>query len=230
MGSPLFQPRQFSLLDQIIETFLYGKPTGSKLPSEVELAAQLGASRPVIREMLSELRALGAIEILPGKGAFVAADSNLSLTGAALLGRVTPAELHELRTVAEAYNVRKAAEIIDEAAIARLSAIVDVMLATPEPEKWVELDASFHVEIARSTQNMALTNLVQQLRLMLTRQSLRLAALPGRIESADQEHKAIFQAIERRDPDLAEQAIRRHLHKVAEMMSKNWGRVAAARR
>ena len=44
---------------------------GSKLPSERELAAQFGASRNVVREVLRRLEAQHLIEVAPGRGAFV---------------------------------------------------------------------------------------------------------------------------------------------------------------
>ena len=42
------------------------------LPSEAELAQQFGVSRPVIREALRGLQALGLTESLTGRGTFVA--------------------------------------------------------------------------------------------------------------------------------------------------------------
>ena len=44
---------------------------GSGLPSEVRLTEFLGVSRPVVREALRNLRGLGVVEILNGRGAVV---------------------------------------------------------------------------------------------------------------------------------------------------------------
>lgn len=46
-------------------------PVGTKLPSERELAAQFGASRNVVREVLRRLEAQLLIEVAPGRGSFV---------------------------------------------------------------------------------------------------------------------------------------------------------------
>ena len=43
-----------------------------RLPAEVELAAQLGVSRTVVRDALSELEREGFLYSVPGKGSFVA--------------------------------------------------------------------------------------------------------------------------------------------------------------
>jgi GntR family transcriptional repressor for pyruvate dehydrogenase complex len=58
--------------EQIIETIKDGSfPVGSKLPSEFELAEQMGVSRPTIREALSALTAVGLIESRPGSGNYI---------------------------------------------------------------------------------------------------------------------------------------------------------------
>ena len=44
---------------------------GSKLPSENELAEQMGVSRPTVREALSALTAVGLIESRPGSGNYI---------------------------------------------------------------------------------------------------------------------------------------------------------------
>ncbi len=58
--------------EQIIRTIKDGSfPVGSKLPSEFELAEEMGVSRPTIREALSALTAVGLIESRPGSGNYV---------------------------------------------------------------------------------------------------------------------------------------------------------------
>lgn len=52
---------------KLIEAGKY--PPGSKLPTEMELAAQFGVSRIPIREALSVLRAAGVINSRQGAGA-----------------------------------------------------------------------------------------------------------------------------------------------------------------
>ena len=44
---------------------------GSLLPPETQLAADLGVSRPIIREALKTLEGKGIIEVVSGKGAVV---------------------------------------------------------------------------------------------------------------------------------------------------------------
>ena len=50
---------------------------GTKLPTEMELCQALGVSRGTIREAFRYLQAKGVVELITGKGAFVAAQRNL---------------------------------------------------------------------------------------------------------------------------------------------------------
>ncbi len=68
------RPRRVSAVaaEQLITAIKAGMfPVGSKLPSEFELAEQMGVSRPSIREALSALQAVGLITSRPGSGNYV---------------------------------------------------------------------------------------------------------------------------------------------------------------
>ena len=68
------RPRRVSAVaaEQLIAAIKAGMfPVGSKLPSEFELAEQMGVSRPSIREALSALQAVGLIASRPGSGNYV---------------------------------------------------------------------------------------------------------------------------------------------------------------
>ncbi len=57
-----------------------GLSPGDKLPSERELAAQLGVGRSSLREAISALRAQGVVEVHSGLGTFVADGSISAIT------------------------------------------------------------------------------------------------------------------------------------------------------
>ncbi len=58
-----------SLLREVIEK--KGLQPGDRLPTEAELVASLEVSRPVLREAVSQLEALGLIQVKRGLGMFV---------------------------------------------------------------------------------------------------------------------------------------------------------------
>ena len=55
---------------------------GQSLPTEAEMAAQFGVSRPLLREALAELRAEGFVETVSGRGTFVRHPSETDLADA----------------------------------------------------------------------------------------------------------------------------------------------------
>ncbi|GAI89883.1 unnamed protein product, partial [marine sediment metagenome] len=55
-----------------------GFAPGDALPSQRDLALQLGVSRASLREALSSLSALGVISVQPGKGVFVQSSVEVS--------------------------------------------------------------------------------------------------------------------------------------------------------
>lgn len=59
------------IIHERIQNGIY--PVGSALPSQRELSSELGISRASLREALTRLAALGLLNIMAGKGAYVTA-------------------------------------------------------------------------------------------------------------------------------------------------------------
>src|SRR5262245_55853004 len=88
---------------------------GDRLPTEAELSEQLGVSRTVVREAVSQLESLGLLSVQRGRGMFVGDGSGLA--GCVKILRtamaLSPGELvrfTEFRTAVECYAARLAAE------------------------------------------------------------------------------------------------------------------------
>jgi DNA-binding FadR family transcriptional regulator len=185
---------------------------GEKLPTEAELATAFGVSRPVVREALGGLRASGVIQSQQGRGSFVASGQPRSLL---LLGRYSTEDLYEVRCNLELPGAEQAALRRTPEHCDRLTEIVTAMDAERDPNRWVVLDAAFHVAVARAGGNGVQLRLVEDLRDLLVEHSLAATQLPGRLEQADAEHHAIHDAIVAGDASRARDAMREHLEKVA---------------
>ena len=190
-----------------------GVAVGERLPSENDLARSFDVSRPVIREALGSLRAMGLVESLTGRGTYVTAarvdDPRLSL-----LGRYSTDELHEVRSHLDIPGARLAARRRGVAQLGRLREIVEESRAAEDPIAWVRLDLAFHVELASMSGNRVQVLLVEALRELLTEQSLSVARLPARLVAATEEHQAILEAVEAGDARAAEKAMSRHLDRI----------------
>jgi GntR family transcriptional repressor for pyruvate dehydrogenase complex len=195
--------------DQLLSLIKSGKLTvGARLPSEQELARSLGVSRPVVREALGSLRALGLVVSQNGRGSFVA---SAGTKRPALLGRYSVDDLHEVRTHIEVPGAGLAASRHSSEHLSRLHELIESLEQTADPENWVPLDAAFHIALAETTGNEVQASLVEHLRDLLVEQSLVVAAIDGRIARANTEHRAIYEAVAERDEAAARRAMSTHL-------------------
>jgi len=179
-----------------------------RLPSESELCKAFGVSRPVIREALMSLQALGLTTSQPGIGTFVVSDRvRIPL----VLGRYSPAHVREVRRCIEIPAARLAAERRTDRDVGELAATLARMDDADDPTRRTLLDASFHVAIARSSGNPLIVKLVEDLRTVLEEHSLAAARRPYRRRAAADEHRAVYDAIVDRDPEAAAVAMEAHL-------------------
>jgi GntR family transcriptional repressor for pyruvate dehydrogenase complex len=189
---------------------------GSRLPSERELAAQLGVSRPSVREALRQLELMGVIESRQGAGAFVreVTDDDLVQPLALLLrGRKhLLGDILETRKVIEPHIARLAAEKASADEIAQLESLVQRQeTKTREGKLAIEEDSSFHHTLARASGNGVLLLLVESC-MDLLRESRRLnLQSPERARRSVEGHVELLQAIKRHDAEGAFQAMHRHL-------------------
>ena len=180
----------------------------ARLPSESELCRTFGVSRPVVREALMSLQALGLTTSQPGIGTFVVSDR----VGAPLLfGRYSPAHVREVRRCIEIPAVRLSAERRTERDIGEIAATIARMDEADDPKRRNQLDATFHIALARASGNPLIVKLVEDLRSVLEEHSLAVARRPYRRRAAAEEHRAIYEAIVERDADAAAAAMESHL-------------------
>ena len=179
-----------------------------RLPSESELARSFDVSRPVVREALMSLQALGLTASQSGRGTFVVSER----VGVPLLmGRYSPAHIREVRRCLEIPSARLAAERRTDRDVGELAAILARLEDADDPAKRNRFDASFHIAIARASGNPLIMKLVEDLRAILEEHSLAAARRPHRREAAMAEHRLIYEGIVARDADAAAAAMEAHL-------------------
>jgi GntR family transcriptional repressor for pyruvate dehydrogenase complex len=197
-----------------------------RLPSESELCKKFGVSRPVVREALGSLQALGFTAAQPGIGTFVVSDR---VRAPLLLGRYSPANVREVRRCIEIPAIRLAAERRTDRDIGELAAILARMEDADNPARRNQLDANFHIAIARASGNPLIVKIVEELRSVLEEHSLAAARAPYRRRAAAEEHRAIYDAIVDRDPDAAAAAVEAHLVAAERSFAESDAKEAKAR-
>jgi DNA-binding FadR family transcriptional regulator len=191
---------------------------GDRLPSERQLAARFGVSRPTVRVALGALESMGLVETRPGSGTFVAQRERTSADGSFPATDENPAELMEARIALEVAVARLAARRVPANAEAleevRLTVEALERVASPQdvPD---EIDRDFHRAVARLTGNAYVVALLEPVWESMSKPLF--TALLRRSWSAELtertavEHRSILEALRARDPELAAFAMERHL-------------------
>jgi DNA-binding FadR family transcriptional regulator len=192
---------------------------GQRLLPERELAQRFGVSRATLREVMRVLTLLGVIEISPGQGAFVTAPSAGALQDFfGILLSMQPTlydDVVEARLALECQAARLACEHAGKPDIDRLEKALETINRTLEDDSaGGEADFAFHDAIIRASHNEVLLFIHEAIQNLLRRSHLerRLALReePGLTETLGREHRRIIDAILARDPDRAEDTVRKH--------------------
>ncbi|BDX05462.1 FadR/GntR family transcriptional regulator [Planctobacterium marinum] len=196
-------------LESLIEKGEYS--TGSRLPAERELAEAFDVSRPTIREAIIALEVRGRVEVKTGSGVFVT-DAEESDQ---ILKTISAFELTQARALVEAEAAALAAATVTDEELVALGATIEAMKS---PETADEADQEFHEIISRATRNKAILLSVKNLwELRRSRPQIIAAYQDVCSQSVEQrlkEHKAIYDAIAKRDSSAARKAMHDHFNRL----------------
>ena len=194
-----------------------------KLDSERAMAEALKVKRHQLRRALSAMRANG--ELAPAEAK---RKPLVGPNGENLVRSTNPMEVIEMRIAIEPFLARLAAL---RASPFEMAAINDAATTAAGVDSGAA-DLKFHKLIAASSGNKLAASLYDLLRRVASDARVRLnasrPACPKRTQQRDAEHRAIAQAILRRDPDAAEQAMRLHLLAVQRLVIERLNPLAAA--
>ena len=187
-----------------------------KLPSEQALASRFGVSRTVIREALKLVKERGLIEQRTGEGSYITKpgpDAVSSVMGRMILmDNISDDEIVAVRGILEIASCRLAATNADEADLARMRSILDDMKARwDDNEAMIRMDTDFHIAIAIASRNKLLGILVEAMTVLIRKFIRKSIYAPGAKPDGLKRHAVILEALETRDPEAAEAAIRNHL-------------------
>lgn len=217
-GLPLSRRAYEFVAHELLVLILSGRfRVGDRLPSERELASQLGVSRPTVRQALGLLSSHGLVETRTGSGTFVVGPV-VAPEGSPARDVDSAREIMEARLVVEVAAARLAARRSRRQgeALELLRAIVEALERSVERASFpAEIDLAFHRTVCRLTANPCLVGLIAPL--WQHAGSAIVSALgQGRWTPEDTarvaaEHRAVFEALRVGDPELAGFAMERHL-------------------
>lgn len=175
---------------------------GDSLPSEARIAASFGVSKPIAREAVRQLAAMGVVHIQQGKPTRVQALDAAPLDRFyrfAVRGRPNGlAEAVELRRILEPPIAAHSAERRSAEDVEKLDLILARMEdALGHVPRWIEADLDFHEAVAASSGNRLLDFQIRGLRPVI------------------REVMEIFNSREAREPDDWQRTFERHVRVVA---------------
>jgi DNA-binding FadR family transcriptional regulator len=224
--------RRYRLAEIILaESERAGLHTGSRLPTERQLAADLGATRTSVRRALAVLEAEGRISREVGRGTFLRdapatgdghdppeRDASADAAGAPATG-FAPADVMAIRRLLEPPAMRLVvawATAADFGEMDRCLAGGERAASYDEFEVW---DLALHRTILAASHSPLLTRLyevIEEARHSRFWGDLkRRSASSGRQHAYQADHQHLVAALRTRDADRAVEAMRAHLARVA---------------
>lgn len=191
--------------DKVVEAITSGEFELGQRLSEADLARRLGISRGPLREALGRLEGR-LVRRTPRIGVHVIDFSQEDLEA-----------LFLTREALEGMAARLACERMNDRDLGLLRDLLDTHANSPEVAAGEiyaprTRDEDFHFSIIRAAEcdrieRLLMDEIYYQLRIQRRKSSTQ----PGRTKAALKEHLAIVAALESRDPDEAEKAMRMHL-------------------
>jgi DNA-binding GntR family transcriptional regulator len=202
---------QRQLVDQVVEKLRDAITRGHFEPGQVvrqaALADQMGVSRTPLRMALSILTSQGLLRRNGSRGYVVASYSYAGAT-----------DLYRLRELVLSHACRLAAERITEGRLAEFGRVVEEserFVENGDWPGWLASNEQFGACVARATNVPLLQQFLEtistQARVFQPTLLASTDDVADRLTSAAREHRAIFEAIQARDPDAAERAARNHV-------------------
>jgi DNA-binding FadR family transcriptional regulator len=178
---------------------------GDRIPTEHELAEQLGVGRNTVREAVRVLVHAGLLESRQGNGTFVRSTAD----PAAVLRTVRAAgalDVLELRIALETEAARLSAVRRDTHDLLRLRAALATL--REEGDRDADADLAFHRAVVEATHNAAFTEVYRFFSVQV-HESLVESLGDHEMPAIDLDaHEALVVAIEAGDPDAAGAAVR----------------------
>ncbi len=213
----------FAVIRQIEQLILRGilRP-GERLPPERELAERMDVSRPSLRDAIGTLQDTGLLTTRPGAGVYVA-----DVLGSAFAPALTELFARHDEAVFDYLSFRRDMEGLAAERAARLGSDTDLSVVQAVFEKMeaahpkrnsdeeAQLDAQFHLSIIEASHNVVMLHMMRSMyqllrdgvfynrQVMFKQRTTRQALLD--------QHRAINNALQAREPEAARSAVEAHL-------------------
>ena len=198
-------------------------PAGTRLPAERVLAQTLGVSRNSLREAIHALKARGLLASKPGSGVFVTDRLQTAISSPWRQLVADHPELRwdtlEFRRELEGATAQYAALRADKSDLKKIEGIVKRLIKaydSGERREEHQADADFHFAISEASHNKMFlylhSSIVSIMREHITLNLMDMEDPSGNMTGhLRRQHLAIWDAVRKRQPDAARQAMVAHI-------------------
>jgi DNA-binding GntR family transcriptional regulator len=200
------------LTEKLREAIVAGKLAPGERLSEDTLTASLHVGRVVLREALRSLETEGYVTFLPNNEVAVSKPT-----------REDVQDYYTIASVLEGLAARLAVEKAQPEEIAHLRELHQLLKEATQKRdlrRYFEANSSFHRFIAEIARNERLYRLIDQLRQEIQKTRILSLHLPHRLDYSMREHDQIMDAFLKKNPQLAESTMVRHLNNQMETLRK----------
>ena len=181
---------------------------------ESTLAEELGVSRNTVKKALMQLVNEKLVDIKANKSAIV---KSLNIEEAV--------QLLEIRERLEGLIAYNAANVITDDDLLKIQNNLSEMKEYIEQNKLKEYSLTndlIHHVIYNACSNKVAIEMIETIRLQLRRYNRRTILIAGRSYDSLKEHEAIYKALQSRNPEEAEKAMRNHVASVRRVLKENY--------
>ncbi len=194
---------------------------GDKLPSETELAVELGISRGILREALTILQFQGFISRKPKDGTYIRKIDVEKISANSMTESLKMATYLDLIEMREALEVKAIELTILRAKDEEIKEVKDYLESIDiNDENYNISDYNFHQKLAELSENTLLVNFIDNYYGLIKELAEKSNRNLERKREILVEHKAIIDAILLRDQKLAKEMLIHHLSNARENVNK----------
>ena len=202
---------------------------GEKLPSERDMAADMGVSRQSIREAINKARMVGLIDVRQGGGSVVVSSVKQQLKAPLsilLEGQAEKIfEFLDIRMLFERWCAERAAVSAKAGDLrAMASHLREMIRFHPGDAAWERSDLAFHSAVAAASHNLVAVHIMEGLKSSFTSyfKAKKFALGPERKDVLHRQHTGIYEAVRKRNAEHAGLRMREHLEYVADVIRRDF--------
>jgi GntR family transcriptional regulator, transcriptional repressor for pyruvate dehydrogenase complex len=202
---------------------------GERLPSERDMAADMGVSRQSIREAINKAKTVGLIEVKQGGGSVVVSSvkTHLKTPMSIILEEQAEKifEFLEIRRLFEGWCAERAAVAAKPADLRAMTGLLKGMEELqPGEAAWEKADLSFHSAIAAASHNLIAIHIMEGLKASFNNyfKAKKFALGPERKDLLLDQHAGILAAIKQKNMVKARERMTEHLKYVEEVIRRDF--------